>query len=426
MTEFRQRFEVAGISAKLEIDDSLLSTPKARKSTILPPVVNGDSKTPPVDTWLNCMEGFRLVMNAATNSDMYKAMAQDAKHEVTVALIDDGVDGELNYRTYGGQSVYKQRGTNMSYPYYQSGSGHGTQMAKLITRVCPVAKLFVVRLKDQESPMHPGSRRIDAHSAAAVCWTCHIPQTPFLCRLLGASADSIVSKAIRAAVKRKVQIISMSWTLEPPVDEQARAALDEAIASADKANILMFCSASDQGAVQTETYPSKATKKIFTIGAANSTGHINPRVGNQWKVDYIFPGDRIDLGRLYPDTLPDEVTGSSAATALASGFAALIYHCARVRWLYYRQVGNAAQEHSARQDLEYMHKNRYDVMKDLFKSSVWGGENDDYQYLKVWRVFPRSSQELTNQDDNGLKGIADIGKTLGESARKIPPPTLGL
>ncbi|KAK1834951.1 hypothetical protein QBC39DRAFT_182335 [Podospora conica] len=400
LTAFKQRFEESGpISAKLEIDESPLHSKRALKSTSpLLPVATGDQKQNPTDEWLLCMGSFAAVVHNAERSAIYKSMIHDPTHEVTVALIDDGVDGRLDYRSYGGQSFFKQHETNMTLPYYQSGSGHGTQMATLIKKICPVAKVFVVRLKDHPVEGYGVSRRIDAESAAA---------------------------AIKAAVRRKVQIISMSWTIEEPSDDKAKTELDEAIAAADKANILMFCSATDQGAVQTETYPSKATKKIFKIGAARSTGEANRRVGNQLQVDYIFPGERIDLGRAgyYPDAPTEEVTGSSAATAIAAAFAALIYHCARVRWLYHRHLGNSTEGNNALQDLEYMHKNRYEAMKNLFSSSIWGGKNQDWQYLKVWCVFHGTTLGCNNKDDM-VRIIAETGKKLGESAKNISPPVL--
>lgn len=119
----------------------------------------------------------------------------------------------------------------------------------------------------------------------------------------------------------------MSWTIDPTEDEAVNTELENAIRAADQANILMFCSASDQGAKQIDTYPSKATKRIFTIGAAGPAGETISRVGNSDLVDFTFPGDRVELLDGVTTNAPTkEVSGSSVATALAAGFAALVLH----------------------------------------------------------------------------------------------------
>ena len=58
----------------------------------------------------------------------------------------------------------------------------------------------------------------------------------------------------------------MSWTIDPPKDDRERQDLENAVIEAAKANILMFCSASDKGAHDIPTYPSKAaTGKIARV-----------------------------------------------------------------------------------------------------------------------------------------------------------------
>ena len=130
----------------------------------------------------------------------------------------------------------------------------------------------------------------------------------------------------------------MSWTIEPPEDEGVRRELEEAISAADKANILMFCSAADQGAKQTDTYPSRATRRIFTIGAAGPSGETNSWVGNPEKVNFTFPGDRVEIMDSTPNDTTPEISGSSAATALAAGFCALVLYCVQVRMLTFSRI----------------------------------------------------------------------------------------
>ncbi|KAF4537178.1 uncharacterized protein LTHEOB_11556 [Lasiodiplodia theobromae] len=220
---------------------------------------------------------------------------------IRVAVIDDGIDiteKSLQGKVIGGRS-FCQRVENEQMPYYVTEGWHGTVMASLICRVCPKAQLYIVRLDEYLG--EDGRRHITAESAA---------------------------KAVRAAVHQDVDIISMSWTIEETVSnvgslKQLREAINEAV----EANILLFCSANDQIS-NDNSFPGLCTEKRFKIGAAtqyrkptDSTGEI--------PVNFIMPGQNVLRER--PEQVPLDscnlLTGSSVATALASGLAALILHC---------------------------------------------------------------------------------------------------
>jgi subtilisin family serine protease len=82
--------------------------------------------------------------------------------DVVIALIDDGVDvlaPEVSGKIIGGRSF------DDGNPYYISQFGHGTIMASMIMRVCPMAKLYPIRLRSISSD---GGRHIDVKSAVAV------------------------------------------------------------------------------------------------------------------------------------------------------------------------------------------------------------------------------------------------------------------
>jgi hypothetical protein len=87
--------------------------------------------------------------------------------DIVVALIDDGVDiydPLISDSIVGGRSFAYE--DNWTKPYYVSESGHGTAMARTILRVCPMAKLYPIRLglvlSENRVP------RIDVKSAALV------------------------------------------------------------------------------------------------------------------------------------------------------------------------------------------------------------------------------------------------------------------
>ncbi|KAL9566297.1 hypothetical protein ACKAV7_009656 [Fusarium commune] len=329
--------------------------------------------------WIQCMTDFkRLIFEAEANYPMAPGTKVSENIEpIQVAIIDDGVDmKDLDYHFTGGRSFcVRSEHRGLLDPYYMSRTGHGTIMAKNIHLMCPHASLFILRLED--TPSEDGTKlNITARSAA---------------------------KAIRAAIVQGVQIISMSWTIDPPKDDRERQDLENAIVEAANANILMFCSARDKGAHNTPTYPSKATGKIFTIGAANSSGASVDYVGNASELSYIFPGDKVevDSGR----TPPEIVDGSSVATALAAGLAALILYCIQVRIFLAKDSKQKARE-------AYRKVKQYEGMVKAF-DAIETTKESNHKFLKVWEVFG-NCVEQKDQKPQGewLQLVADVGTRL--------------
>ncbi|KAF9772114.1 hypothetical protein IL306_010198 [Fusarium sp. DS 682] len=251
-----------------------------------------------------------------------KTDLETLQEPVVVALIDDGVDSC--------DPAFKQRvieGVTFDYhdnsvgQYYISGRGHGTEMARMICKVCPMACIYSIRLKTHTSP-EKGHSTIDPASAALVSL---LP-----CSLL---CPINLSQAIEAALERNATIISMSWTIPKPKEGSTeRKLLDDVLERACKPKVLMFCSSSDQ-IDHTDHYPSAFKPHcFFRIGAAHDDGSAYGHAGQD--NDFIFPGVNVNTsaGRSLPLYLADktsstkESTGSSIATALAAGLAAMITH----------------------------------------------------------------------------------------------------
>jgi len=131
----------------------------------------------------------------------------------------------------------------------------------------------------------------------------------------------------------------MSWTIEFPPDfnpqyASARGDSDETYQLYSKLRktmnalitkgIILLCATSDKGCNETSRdipeYPGAFgfhNPDILTIGSASSNGH---RLGPAYTpVHFIFPGENVPLG---PDL--GEASGSSVATAIASGMVANI------------------------------------------------------------------------------------------------------
>lgn len=113
--------------------------------------------------WLKCMDAFAQIIKplwTSTRDDFLKHIGvtslepdkegvsipvtlAELENEVVVALIDDGVallDQHFVGRVLEGKTFdYQDGGVGQS---YNSAKGHGTEMARCILRVCPMAKIY--------------------------------------------------------------------------------------------------------------------------------------------------------------------------------------------------------------------------------------------------------------------------------------------
>ncbi|KAF3065486.1 hypothetical protein CFAM422_009587 [Trichoderma lentiforme] len=236
------------------------------------------------------------------------ATTEGVETDVIVALIDDGVDmfdTALSDRVVEGKSFDYHDGKVR--PPFSSAQGHGTVMASMILSMCPMAKVYPIRLRTHLNAN--GKRNIDADYAA---------------------------QAIQAALNKKATIISMSWTLPMPKDKSgSKSQLHAVLQKAVDRKVLMFCSAPDDGKFTELDYPSGPwPDHFFRIGAAAADGTIfkwTPDVG----ITYVLPGVEVVVNRSLHtrERLTKRVgdveyeTGSSVATALAAGLAAMIIYC---------------------------------------------------------------------------------------------------
>lgn len=82
-----------------------------------------------------------------------QTLPKELSKDVTVALIDDGVDSmhpAISKNLVGGKSFDSGFGPRdrlgSPAPFHGSETGHGTFMAYMIQRVCPSVKIFVYKL----------------------------------------------------------------------------------------------------------------------------------------------------------------------------------------------------------------------------------------------------------------------------------------
>ncbi|KAK7414636.1 hypothetical protein QQX98_006493 [Neonectria punicea] len=371
--------------------------------------------------WLNCMERFagcmdifwrrtleisleQLGQGHDNHSHLPKVDTQartdlqNLKKDVVVALIDDGVDScdsAFSGRAIEGKTFdYQDGGVRQ---YYISAKGHGTEMARMILKVCPMASIYSIRLKTHTSP-DKGHATIDAVSAAL---------------------------AIEAALEKNATIISMSWTIPvPPEGSEEKRLLDSVLERACKQKVLMFCSSSDQIS-STEHYPSAfRRRRFFLIGAAHDDGSAYGHAGKD--NDFIFPGVNVNTtgGSSLPVYLADktsstkESTGSSVATALAAGLAAMITYCFKASALAIvtarTQQGKdygAGPELVKPGDADRIAE--HNILKTAFSRI---GKMESGQFIPVWDRFGPASQvlEAENKYEDKLTHIMNLCSNLIE------------
>ena len=109
----------------------------------------------PVDLhrWVQCMENFAEHFRQIPS--LRDRITDPSLEPVEVALIDDGADitrpdlGDVRGKKFPGKSFccYQEGSTWRVSPYWDSSSGHGTLMARLIHKICPSAIIHVIKLQ---------------------------------------------------------------------------------------------------------------------------------------------------------------------------------------------------------------------------------------------------------------------------------------
>ncbi|KAL7933896.1 hypothetical protein V8C35DRAFT_327371 [Trichoderma chlorosporum] len=119
------------------------------------------------DPWIKCMDNFRRFLHGSS-----RAYGEESKvSAVKIAIIDDGIDASersLHQAIAMGKTFsHYPNSTEFMNAYFVPSGKHGTQMAKLITQICPNPRLFVARLDERQVPDGSG-RRITVDSATKV------------------------------------------------------------------------------------------------------------------------------------------------------------------------------------------------------------------------------------------------------------------
>ncbi|GAB1319911.1 hypothetical protein MFIFM68171_10121 [Madurella fahalii] len=269
--------------------------------------------------WLRAMENFQRLAEGWTQA-LTKMFANDPHPSwlahplkmahVKIAVIGDGADltdAELTRDGHGsivdGKSfVGPYHNANRIEEYFVCASGYGTLTTRLIRRICPPADLYIAKL-----PRKPGS--------------------------LGP-----VAEAVEWAIKKRVDIICMSWIMQYA---DTNGEFEAAIKRANADGIAILCLADEPGTTDQSAddmgidyYDSNYYDSVEPDGNARMypaclgepirIGAVRPGKGlesfrNHPKLDYTFPGDKMLSEVLGGTGFP----GTLMAVAMAVGLAGL-------------------------------------------------------------------------------------------------------
>lgn len=211
---------------------------------------------------------------------------------------------------------------------------------------------------------------------------------------------------MRAAISKGVDIISMSWTIEETSSNQDDIeGLEKALKEAADHNILLFCSSDDEATGSNSSHPSHDTTR-FKIGAATAYGKASHFTHSE-TVDYIFPGDHVIKERhdSVINTKGSPVSGSSVATALAAGLAALTL------WI----VQFSVQYDPAKpQKAEVMAEEKINLLRQHQQMNrVFDAMGVKDKYVEVWPVFESACKDMKNKEMRIRKDIVrDIARKI--------------
>lgn len=203
---------------------------------------------------------------------------------------------------------------------------------------------------------------------------------------------------------RNVDIISMSWSVPKPAEgSREKASFDIALKNAIDKGILMFCSSGDRGDLESpDTYPGAFSRaKIFRIAGATSKGRDREGTPKPESFDFLFLGEEVVEHR--PKGVPKSqpYSGSSVATALASGLAALVFHIIRLGALAHELTAKSRTKEASTQGVSVddftdtrsrIHAAEY--MRTAFKSIGMNEEN--HKFVEVWALLDRNP-DLNNK-----------------------------
>lgn len=220
---------------------------------------------------------------------------------------------------------------------------------------------------------------------------------------------------------KNVDIISMSWTVKqvrygPNSNQTAITALERAIQAAANADILLFCAVQDSGHYENDeiSFPQKSdTKKLIIVGSANENGDKSTFV-NENSFNYLFPGEIV-----IPEILTDHDKGSSVATAVAAGMAAMILWCAEYHAKAQESRGNKTLPSTPATTLSPGHAIPETFETGLRTASEWDFRRDGRMSALFDALKPDNDKfvDITSMINSAMASVDEFHETDLESQK---------
>ncbi|KAG5781171.1 hypothetical protein H9Q73_005195 [Fusarium xylarioides] len=320
--------------------------------------------------WLDTVYGFADILKQFwDHPDMRKHTADD----VVVALIDDGVSvvgSSLSGDIIGGKSFASDKIFNRTRPYYLSERGHGTAMAEAVKRVCPMIKIYPIRVNTDGS--ESGQSSVEARSVAL---------------------------AIETAINRNASIILIASPIEvASSSSQDKTFFEDMLQKAKQQDILIFIP-SDRNEESQSSYIFRSDV-AFRIGEASVDGGAPGRSDSPPDADFIFPGREVvaqhdvDSPKRPSERIHDLNSASiNINVSLAAGLAAtLMYAFQLVRMKNTTGTPPIGSETSHQDELQHLAK--LQGHEGMMKAFQHLGSVTESRFLKVWEALDPIVDEM--------------------------------
>ncbi|GHG40737.1 type VII secretion-associated serine protease mycosin [Streptomyces albogriseolus] len=230
---------------------------------------------------------------------------------ITVALIDSGVDGsltDLKGQVLDGKDYSKQRGDE-----HTDIEGHGTRMAALIAATGARGPLYGSYGLAPEAKILPIRMRYATEDFGQVDGN--------------AEYSRVLSRAIRYAAETDARIINISMgnPNTPGRENVGTPQLASAVRYAIDKGKLIFAAVGNSGDTSNLLEYPAATPGVVGVAAADKDGRVLKSSQRGPQVDLAAPGSDMVNACLAGSQVCKGGSGTSAATALASASAALIW-----------------------------------------------------------------------------------------------------
>lgn len=247
--------------------------------------------------------------------------------------------------------------------------GHGTDVLFQLSRVCPSAVLYSYRV----------AQRVEGTLVAD---------------------KAAVLKALGQAVKDKIEIVNMSFGW-PYDDKEVKRALQN---MQDDHGILFFASVSNYGALGDRNilFPASSAA-VIAVDAADGIGHPAPNnsstVVGDVKARFSAPGITV------PGVVHSRVNGTSFASPIAAGIAALVLEFARQSPL------------TGDNTIEYLRMK--DGMEIIFKMIQIQKTSEPFMFLSPWMLFGDPSGQCGGSGRSGSERYYVAYKIMNEMRKRF-------